>query len=136
MSYKNFNKMLDNLYNLLGDYSQESTKFYLDEPQCNKKPTRLDWINVNNFLKKINRSSNHFLNYIINVRKILATYNGTVMIIQGKYNKNDITKIMLEYISNYCSCSICNSYDTILIKDFTIRKEKLFCNKCKSVNYC
>lgn len=136
MSYKNFNKMLDNLYNLLGDYSQESTKFYLDEPQCNKKPTRLDWINVNNFLKKINRSSNHFLNYIINVRKILATYNGTVMIIQGKYNKNDITKIMLEYISNYCSCSICNSYDTILIKDVTIRKEKLFCNKCKSVNYC
>ena len=135
MSYKEFNKMLDNLYESL-DTSTESSKFYISEPKFNKKPTRLDWLNVNDFLRTVNRHPSHFLSYIINVRKLRATYDGKIMMLQGKYKKDDLTKIMTEYIQKYCKCSICGSFDTTLLKDTSLRKDKLSCNKCKSVNYC
>lgn len=130
-----FNKMLDSLYEELSSQNSNNN-LRLPEPKINKKPTRLDWNNINEFLKIINRSQDHFISFLKNDRKILSTFKDKTLMIQGKYNKNDIIKIMTEYVNKYSLCPICSSYDTILSKDMTIRKEKINCNKCKSSNYC
>lgn len=135
MSELQFNKMLDELYDELASQNANSN-LHLPEPKINKKPTRLDWNNINDFLKIINRSKNHFLLFLKNDRKILANYNNQILMIQGKYHKNDIIKIMTEYTNKFVKCPICKSYDTILSKDLSIRKDKINCNKCKSINYC
>ncbi|ADO67086.1 putative eIF-2B/eIF-5 [Cafeteria roenbergensis virus] len=135
MSYLDFNSMLNNLYTKFGDSSFENV-FYLPEPKISKKSTRIDWININVFLKSVNRSIEHFINYLKNDRKISTTYQNNILIIQGKYRKEDINKMMLEYVNKFCKCPICSSYDTLLVKDGTIRKEKIICSKCKSTTFC
>ena len=135
-----FNTMLDNLYLQLDVIKEEPIKFYLPEPKISKKSTRLDWINVKDFLKTVNRSYEHFLNFIKHERKVNASYNvvdgNNVLMIQGRIKKEDISKIMLEYTDKYTKCFICSSYNTVLVKDGLIKKDKIVCNKCKSVHYC
>lgn len=135
MSYKEFNKMIDELYDIIGDV-KKNNKFFIPEPIISKKPTRLDWINVNQFLKAANRSNTHFLNYITNTRKIIATFDNSILMIQGKYRKDDLTKIIKEYLNIYSKCNVCNSLNTTLLRDTKLRKDKISCNKCKSINYC
>ena len=135
MSYKDFNKMLDNLYNQI-DNSKSKNQIYLPEPKINKKPTRIDWLNINKFLKIVNRSIEHFINYLKNERKIDANYHNKLFIIHGKFRKDDINKIMIEYVNKYCKCPSCNSFDTVLAKDGSTRKDKIICNKCKSITFC
>ena len=134
MSYTDFNKMLDTLYESIDD--THSSKFYIPEPKFNKKTTRLDWNNVNDFLKVINRHPLHFLSFIKNERKIMANYNDSILMLQGKFKKEDITKIMTEYLNKYCKCPVCNSYETTLIKDGSVRRDKISCCKCKSTTFC
>lgn len=133
MSYKDFNKMLDSLYESIDE--SKTSKFYIPEPKFTKKPTRMDWNNVNEFLKIINRHPIHFVSFIKNERKIMANYNGSILMLQGKFRKDDITKIMTEYLDKYCKCPVCGSYHTKLVKDVTVRKEKINCDKCKSITY-
>ena len=134
MSHLNFNEMLDNLYKQI-DRTTDST-VYLPEPKINKKPTRIDWTNTDKFLKTVNRSFEHFINYLKVERKICAGYQNKIFIIPGRFRKEDINKIMLEYVNKFCKCPVCNSFDTILAKDGTVRKEKIICNKCKSITFC
>ena len=136
MSYKNFDLMITELYEELKQVNH-STKndFYIPEAKITKKPTRLDWINFFDFLKKINRSPQHFIKFLKHERKIDGDLVGTVLIIQGKYRKEDVSKIMVEYTNKFCLCPICKSYNTNLLKDAIIKKEKISCLKCKSQTF-
>lgn len=136
MSYLDFNKMLDELYLELNKKTKNNTTFYIPEPKINRKPTRLDWLNAKEFLKKVNRSYEHFITFLKTDRNIVASIVNKVFIIQGKYKKEDINKIILEYINKFCKCSVCGGMDTYLAKDVSIRKEKVVCNTCKSTTYC
>lgn len=135
MSYLDFNKMLDNLYDQL-DQTNSKTTFYIPEPKINKKPTRLDWLNATEFLKTINRSLDHFINFLKTERKVIASYHKNIIIIKGKFRKTDINKMMIEYVNKFCKCPVCSSFDTLLAKDGTIRRDKLICQKCKSTTFC
>lgn len=135
MSYKNFSIMLNKLYQQLDNKKKEFV-LCLPEPKISKKPTRLDWLNINMFLKKINRSPEHFIHFLKDERKISVSYQRNILIIQGKFKIEDINKIILEYVNKYCKCLECGCYDTLLIRDGSTRKDKINCHNCHSTKFC
>lgn len=129
-----FNTMLDELYIQLDKNNKYN--FVIPEPKFNKKPTRIDWINIKEFLKTVNRSYEHFLSFVKDERKMVASYNKRTLMIQGKFKPDDIIKVMKEYLNKYCKCPVCSKYNTYLVRDTELRKDKIICDTCKSNTYC
>jgi len=126
-----FNTMLEELTVKLKNLKNPS-KLNLPEPIIDKKTTRLSWLNVNDFLKIINRPIEHLIKYMKNDRQMNVSLINDVLMIQGKFQKKDLQKIMLEYIARYVKCPVCGNNHTNLIKDTLLRKEKIHCPRCLS----
>lgn len=111
------------------------TRLNLPEPKCDKKPTRLSWLNVNDYLKIINRPIEHLIKYMKTDRQMNVSLIDNVLMIQGKFQKNDLQKVMLEYISRFVKCPICGNNFTSLEKDIRLRKERITCSRCLSKTF-
>ena len=129
--YKDFDFTNNQLYNQIKNIKSKNN-FFLPEVQAIKKTTRIDWINVNIFLKTINRNIQHLILFLKNDRRMTVSFTNNVLMIQGKFNKTDIEKIMIEYSKKYCQCKVCLNFNTSLLKDSQYKKYKLSCNTCKS----
>jgi translation initiation factor 2 subunit 2 len=131
----NFFKMLNDVYVELDTLTTNSSKLIIPDPIIEKSTTNTYWKNVKKILQSINRSPEHFIEFL---NKELKTgewisnskSDGIVMI--GKFTKNQIMHVISEYIKKYVICNICNSIDTIMDKNKELRSYFVLCNKCKS----
>lgn len=127
-----FETMLSELFTDLSQL-KKSTEINLPEPKVDKKPTRISWLNVDEYLKKINRPVEHLLKYMKKERNVDASFIEDRIIIQGKLRKDDIEKIMLEYLDRYVKCPICNCNFTSL--ENVMRKDRINCSRCLSKTF-
>lgn len=132
MDYKDFNCMLSNVYDSL---KESNGKLFLPEVITEKKPTRIDFINVTEIFKIINRDIKHFIKFLDKTRGISSDFHNKKLLIQGKYNKDNINKYLIEYIKKYVFCPSCKNYHTLLVKDGATKKEKIKCLDCNSINF-
>jgi len=129
-----FDTMLEELFMELKELKSPS-KLNLPDPKFDKKPTRLSWLNVNDYLRIINRPIDHLIKYLKTDRQMNVAMIDDTLIIQGKFHKKDLEKIMLEYISRYVKCPVCGNNYTSLVKDMSLRKERIECNRCLSKTF-
>ena len=129
MSY-DFDTLMNEAYDSL-ENTTNNTHLILPKIICEITVTRINWKNVNEYLKIIKRHPDHFINFlkIEYPDKEFSWFSGSIsdgLIIHGKFLKQQfIHDFALKYINMFVICSACKSADTNLIKN-----SKLYCFEC------
>ena len=134
-----FNEMVDEAYMMLDKKDRNITKLVLPNITTDITRTRIQWINIEDIMTLINRSSDHFVHWLekeIPDKKINWFSNNKKdgIIIHGKYkNNNELTALVLKYINYYVVCG-CKSHNTLMNKMET-GELKFICNDCGMTRY-
>ncbi len=134
-----FNTMLDIIYNNIDNKmkSQNSQKLIVPNPVIEYNTTNTYWKNVKKILMTINRSPEHFIDFIQTEMKTgewMSSSKSDGIVLIGKFKMDKIMYVLQSYIKKYVICNICNSSNTILEKNKDLRSYMIKCNKCNS-NY-
>ena len=73
-----------------------------------------------------------FLNFLKLETSSECKFNGDILNIKGKYQSNEISKLIDKFIKKYILCPICKSNKTEIIKVSKIQKIK--CLHCTAIN--
>jgi translation initiation factor 2 beta subunit (eIF-2beta)/eIF-5 len=126
-----FESMLDDVYAQLGE--KQKTKLQIPHPILEIVSTNTQWKNVKDFLKKIKRNPDQFIEYLKlefdNVNWKTSSKSDGIIII-GKIKKDKIMKVMQQYMNKYVICSSCKSNNSKLLYDNNIKKYKFICKGC------
>jgi translation initiation factor 2 beta subunit (eIF-2beta)/eIF-5 len=136
---KTFEEMLDDIYNKLDDSVNQNNIEKLKLPLLNIEisTTNTYWRNIKDFLKKINRRPEYFINYLKlqvgehNINMLSSSLSDGI-VFKGKFKKDKIIGYIQDYIKKYVICKYCNSYNTVLIYESNIKKYNFNCKKCFS----
>jgi len=130
-----FESMLNEVYDNLEN--KQKNKIILPKLDINISTTNTYWKNIKQFLKTIKRGPEHFIikmNHNIGETNWVSSSKSDGIVIIGRVKKDKILSFIQNYMKTYVVCNICNSVDTELNKNNTIRQYQLKCNCCKS-NY-
>jgi translation initiation factor 2 subunit 2 len=90
-------------------------------------------LNFNIISLSIHRQPDHIRSFFSSELKCDCSIDANIrLIIKGRYVQNQIESIFKNYITNYVSCHMCQTHDTILIKDQITRLYFLQCDLCGS----
>jgi translation initiation factor 2 beta subunit (eIF-2beta)/eIF-5 len=130
-----FDKMVEEAYMFLTDNSKQREKLIIPDIKTNIETTRLHFININNILKIIRRTPDHFSSWLsaeIPDKTInwLSSDKDEGLIIHGKFRKDtEIAKLVLKYVNMFVVCTSCKSTNT----DMT--KTQFICNDCMMTKF-
>ncbi len=132
-----FNKMLDIVYNNIDNKTKcfNSQKLVVPNPVLEYSTTNTYWKNVKKILMVINRSPEHFIDFINTEMKTGEWMSGSKsdgIVFMGKFKMDKIMHVLQLYIKKYVICNICNSSNTILERNKDLRSYMINCNKCNS----
>lgn len=132
-----FTIMVDEAYNILNN-DNFINNIILPKIDCDITPTKLYWKNLTDYLNIINRSSDHFYNFIKNElsNKEINWYSANKndgIIIHGKYLKISLLlDLIKKYINLFVICTSCKNTNTILTR-ITTKKYEFKCLACEMV---
>lgn len=90
-------------------------------------------LNFNIISLSIHRQPEHIRSFFSFELKCDCSIDANIhLIIKGRYIQNQIESIFKKYITNYVSCHMCQTHDTVLIKDQITRLYFLQCDVCGS----
>lgn len=132
----NFEQRLDIFYDIIEKEKQEKNKLVLPNPELEITTTNTFWHNIKDFMKKINRPPQHFIDFTSHELGTEVTQKSSSLsdglILKGKQNKNRILPLIEKYVKQYVLCKNCLAYSTKIKKDVEIRKYILTCKSCNS----
>jgi len=131
MELPSFNEMIDDLYSNLNN--NKSSKLVLPNLNLNITTTNTYFKNAKDVLKTMRCNPDHCVKYFnneLNGVNWLTSSKKDGLVIKGKVKKEKIKLLLQQYIQKYICCNICNSLDTIIVKEK--RMEFLKCKTCKS----
>ena len=131
-----FEQRLEEAYSLLNT-DEILDKLVLPIPKIQVTTTNTNWSNVKDFLKKIKRPPDHFINFLsiqldTDVNKRSDKLSDGLIII-GKHKLLKISPLIEKYMNEYVICNSCGSYQSKISKDEKTRKWVFNCKNCKSV---
>jgi len=135
-----YQQMLQRLYSKIGSDTITS-QCIIPVPKIIRSGKRTVIQNFNDILCIINpitenneRTRDHLIKYIsIELSAHVDNTNNINDInIHGRFQVNQIEKILREYIKEYVRCRTCRSFDTKLIKDQRVKNFILKCFACSS----
>ena len=119
----NFNTLVEEAYTELNEKTNNShNNLILPELVVEINPTRLHWKNVKDYLKRIQRSPDHFMDWLKSQlpSQEINWFSGSKsdgLIIHGKRQKKaEVIELARKYVNNYVICSSCISSETIMTK--------------------
>lgn len=127
-----FESMLDEVYNNLE--LKKKKKLVLPKLDINVSTTNTYWKNIKPFLKTIKRGPEHFvlkMNHNVGETNWVSSSKSDGVVIIGKIKKAKIISFIQNYMKTYVMCNSCNSINTELNKNNSIRKYQLLCKDCK-----
>lgn len=132
-----FEQMLDNLLNKI-EKKQNKINIILPDPVLIKSGNNIIWKNIKEYLKIIKRPPTHFINFLNYELSCLINWisesKSDGCIIHLKIKSNTIIDLMKKYIKDYVLCKSCQSINTIINKDKTLKKYNFICYDCNN-NY-
>jgi len=134
MSY-DFETLMNDAYDCL-DETINNTRLILPKIIFEYTTTRVVWKNTNAYLQLINRSEDHFLNFLkLEYPDKKFSFISNNLIIHSKQLKQDfIHDLAINYINKFVICDVCKSTNTDLLKIKKIYKmECLDCGHCKNM---
>ena len=135
---ESFSTMLNSLYCKLAEESKSET-LVLSRPELKKVGKKMVWKNAKSYLMSINRDPTHFINYVGKETNCNGTWKTSKksdgIIFTIKVNQQSISNLMTGYAEKYVKCSECGSYNSVMSKDNSVRKNKILCLDCNSSRY-
>jgi translation initiation factor 2 subunit 2 len=130
-------ELLDRVYSQMQTAGQQidtKKKSHLPTPQLAMVGSkRTAFLNFSKLTKVLNRNQEHLQKYIGEELSAETSIDGSQrLIIKGRYKPVQIQGILGKYINTYVKCAICNSLDTILVKNAVTRLTSINCEICKS----
>jgi translation initiation factor 2 subunit 2 len=133
----NFEEMLDILLNKI-DKKQNKINITLPDPILIKSGNNIIWKNIKDYLKIVKRPPIHFMNFLNYELSCLINWisdsKSDGCIIHQKIKSNTIIDLMKKYIKEYVLCKSCQSINSIITKNKTLKKYNFICYDCNS-NY-
>lgn len=133
-----FEQRLEKVYNLLDEekMAKDDTKLILPNPNIEVTTTNTFWHNVKDFLKKVNRPPQHFIEFLSDQLNTEVTQRSSSLsqglLLKGKQHKNKIVPIIEKYVKEYVLCMHCSNHKTKIKKDKEIREYVLTCKGCNA----
>lgn len=131
-----FEQRLDEVYEKLG--IKKSKKIIIPKPELEKGSTKIHWKNVKQLLRTIKRPPDHFIAFLNSEIGDKASWKTASksdgILLMGRFRQEDINRYIKKYLDKYVSCPICRGINTSIKKDINLRKYKLRCKECLSVN--
>lgn len=129
-----FESRLNELYEQMNNSSTQ--QLLLPNFEIENTTTNTYWHNVKKFLRTVNRPSEHFIDFLSNElneeinQKTDSLSDGYVFI--GRVKKNNITNAAKKYVTEYCKCKTCGSFDTDFTKNNKLRMHTIICKDCSA----
>ena len=73
--------------------------------------------NFSQIAKAINRSEEHLYKYIVKSMGTAGLLESGRVVLQGKFNRDEVQKEIEDYVKTYVLCKECNSPDTEFIRE-------------------
>lgn len=132
-----YTNLLDRLYSELRTNHPNllsRKKIIVPYPQLARMgKTKTMVLNFNIISLSIHRQPEHIRSFFSSELKRHCSIDANIhLIIKGRYLQNQIESIFKKYITNYVSCHMCQTHDTIIIKDQITRLYFLKCDVCGS----
>jgi len=130
-----FEQMLDDVYSEI-QINPSEYNLLLPQIEIVSSPSKVHWINIMEYLKILNRTSEHFINFLQSefYNKKINWYSNDEnngIVIHGKYIKKEHISILIKkYINIYVICGSCLSPKTTLTKNK--KKFLSICGVCHS----
>ena len=133
-----FEDMLNNLYQILDNDTVED-KVVLTKPEFKREGKKKTWTNAKAFLRKINRVPEHFILYLGKETNGVANWKSSSksdgVSLSSKIKDSQVISLMQKYMQNFVTCSQCNSCNTSMLRDTSVRSYIIKCNVCGSTKY-
>lgn len=133
-----FDTMADEAFIILDKESISSIKaqrMELPNYDIKTETTKLHWKNVKDFMIKINRSPDHFMEFLMKENSgkevsWMSSSKADGLQIHGKYLKQKLVMDQMEkYISMYVKCPSCRRYNTTIDKS-PVASSYFLCQDC------
>lgn len=112
LEYQNLlNRIFDQLNELQA--SSQSRKISLQPPQISRLPKKTMFVNFQLICKSLQRSPDHFLQFLLTELETTASIDGDKrLILRGTFSSRNIENILRRYIKEYVECTNCHSLNT------------------------
>ena len=126
-------KLLDRIFCSTRNNSTRK-KTHLDPPIIERVGTKkVIWKNFNETANTIKRDPDHIFKYFL----VELSTTGSIdlnkrFLIKGIFNRQNIEKILLEYIKKYVTCNTCKGVNSVITRHVSSRIDMLHCNSCNA----
>ena len=133
----NYKELLDRLYSkILKDRPelQEKKRTKMKPPQVGPGGSRKTmFANFGETCSTMHREQEHCLAYVLAELGTSGSIDGQQrLILKGRFTAKGVENIVRRYISEYVTCKMCRSADTILTRDQATRLHFIECQSCAS----
>lgn len=128
-----YNDLLERIFKQLDNLqaSSQSRKVSLQPPQISRLPKKTMFVNFQLICKSLQRSPDHFLQFLLTELETTASIDGDKrLILRGTFSSRNIENILRRYIKEYVECTNCHSLNTSMNRDPNTRLFNLECNNC------
>lgn len=92
---------------------------------------RTCWFNFNENCQQMKRPPQHVLSFYQAELGTEASIDGSArMVLKGRFVPKKVESLLRKYISEYVTCAMCRSPDTVLTRDSVSRLYFVNCNSC------
>ncbi|RLF23961.1 MAG: translation initiation factor IF-2 subunit beta [Thermoprotei archaeon] len=95
----------------------EATRFEIPKAKITVIGMRTVIHNFKEICERLNREPRHVLRFILRELATAGMFEGDVLVLQGKFSKGAIDRLIEIYAKNYVICPVCGAPDTKLIKE-------------------
>ena len=128
MEEKDYITLLDQAYEELPEVLHKKERFEVPEVRGRIVKTRTNITNFKDIAKHLSRDPNHMFRYLlkfVGVRGDLNEERGEV-VLHSRFQPAVLNKAVNKYFNEYVVCPHCNSPDTDLVENASLKK----CNAC------
>ncbi|MGB9708974.1 MAG: translation initiation factor IF-2 subunit beta [Infirmifilum sp.] len=132
--FASYDELLERAYKLLPRRRSKSTgeRFVLPRFEVNITGKRVYIINFKEVAETLNRDPHVLLRFLLKEVALPGVYDEGVAVIQGEVSPQLLNKLLERFFNEYVKCPICESPDTLLVKEKKIMQIK--CMACGAIS--
>lgn len=118
-SYRDFEWLLDRAYSLLPRkaFLERRERFVVPRPEVVLTGKRTVIANFKHISEVLNREPRVLLRFFLKELAAPGEVSDQVAVIQGEFSGRTIATLLNRFVKDYVMCPVCNSPDTMLVKE-------------------
>ncbi len=114
---RSYEELLEKAIKELPKEVKKSERFEIPKAIVQREGNKTIIKNFSQIAKAINRSEEHLYKYIVKSMGTAGLLESGRVVLQGKFNRDEVQKEIEDYVKTYVLCKECNSPDTEFIRE-------------------